>query len=98
MNWGGFIFFALTLLGIWGPTFVRGVNYIFLRPYFPVARYTYPAVILTMIVFCIGYLELARYAERGLRLPSWGKYLLFFLIFGWLAIWSTLSVVRYYYI
>jgi hypothetical protein len=98
LNLSLFVFFAFVLFGIWVPTFVRGVNYIILHPYFPVARYTYPAVIPTMLVFNIGYLELGRYGERWLRMPSWGKYLLFFVVFGGLAIWSILSIIRFYYV
>jgi hypothetical protein len=96
LNMGLLIFFFFTLLGVWGPSFVRGVNYIFLHPYFPVARYTYPVVILTMLVLNVGYLELAGYGERWLRMPSWGKYLLFLIFFGVLAIWSILSIIRFY--
>lgn len=98
LNYGLLLFFFLVLLGIWAPSFVRGVNYIFRRPYFPVARYAYPGVIPTMMVFNVGYLELARYGERWLRFPAWIKYLIFFIVFGGMALWSILSIFRYYYI
>jgi len=74
INWSTVVFLGLALLGIWGPSFVRGLNYIVYNPYFPVARYAYPSIIATMLLLTVGWAEFFRYGEKWVHLPPWVKY------------------------
>jgi len=74
INWSTVVFLGLGLLGIWGPSFVRGLNYIVYNPYFPVARYAYPSIIPTMLLLTVGWAEFFRYGEKWVHLPPWVKY------------------------
>lgn len=54
--------FCLVVVSLltWAITLMRGISYIALPGfYIPVARHAYPVVIPTMLVFCIGWLEIA---------------------------------------
>jgi hypothetical protein len=88
---------GLTLLAIWGMTFVRGANYLALpNPYYPVARYAYAAIIPTALLLSLGWWGILRTAGRRLRLPDWVNkrvYLVILIGFDLLAIFS---VLRYY--
>ncbi|MBN2549979.1 MAG: glycosyltransferase family 39 protein [Anaerolineales bacterium] len=56
------VVFCLMAVGLltWAITLMRGISYIALPGfYIPVARHAYPVVILTMLVLCIGWLEMA---------------------------------------
>ena len=93
---GVILLFGITLIGVWGPTLIRGVNFIVLRPYIPVARYAYPAIIPTMIVLCMGWWMMLRGLARVLHIPDRGIFVSYFFLFFTLVVWSILSIFRYY--
>lgn len=83
---------------VWGTTFVRGAVYLAIPSvYYPVARYAYTAIIPTVLVLCLGWLELAGMLERRLKLPAWlppGSLVVGLLLLDLLAIYS---IVQFYY-
>jgi hypothetical protein len=65
LPWGVVAFFGAAMLISWGMTLTRGIVYIALpNLYLPVARHSYPVIIPTMLLLCVGWLE----AAYGLRL------------------------------
>jgi hypothetical protein len=96
LPWNVLLFFSIVLFGIWGQTILRGTHSITDSIFIPGARYTYPAIIPTMLVLNVGWLELVRYPERWLRLPSVAKYVLHFLLFLGLDIAASSSIVKFY--
>jgi hypothetical protein len=96
INWSTVLFMGLVLLGIWGPSFVRGMNYIIYNPYFPVARYAYPCIIVTMLVLMVGWGEVFHLFKKRLRLPSWAPYGLALGFFFLLDVLALVTIANYY--
>jgi len=90
---------ALTLL--WGMALVRGAVYVFNRPFIPVARYAFPALIPTLLVLCLGWWQIAAGAGRLLHLPEkissrWPKAVYLALLLG-LDAYALFSIWTYYF-
>jgi hypothetical protein len=102
LPWGGLMLLGLAALGIWGLTYVRGTNYIFISAsvYYPVARYIYPAIIPTILIWVTGWIEFfrifKRLVERWVHPPFFLGYLIYLLFFIGLDIWSILSIQHFY--
>lgn len=72
LPWDIIALFAVLMLGIWAGTLSRGAIYLGItRLYLPVARNAYPAIIPTVTLLSIGWLELLTLPSF---LPSWRKY------------------------
>lgn len=89
-------FLGLAAAAVWGLTFVRGSNYLLVAPYYPVARYAYPAVIPTLLLLCSGWLEAARTFQARFRLPAWAGAGVVIAVFLVLDLLSVLSLQSYY--
>jgi hypothetical protein len=97
IHWELFLLLGLALLGIWVPAILRGIGSLFGWLYVPVARYASPAILPTILVLNIGWLESSRLLGRWLRVHPkvlLGVYLLFFVA---LDILSLLSIIHYFY-
>lgn len=90
-----YIFLLLVAALVWGFTFLRVANYILYRPYFPVARYTFPALIPVVSLILAGW-EGFFHGLRRLRLPEWVWPV--FVLVGIVAldIWGILSIAAFY--
>ena len=96
--WDVAFFLGTVAIVVWGSAMVRGLSSILQGSYFiPVARYAYPAIIPTMLLLNLGWLELVRGAEIYLKLPSKVSYLLLVLFFVVLNVISIFSIYRFYY-
>jgi len=96
MPWDILIFFAIVLLMAWGITWVRGAIYLFYFPFIPVARYAYPAVIPTMYVLNLGWLECLAALKRWFRLPQGSEVVVYILLMLVLDIISVVSIMQFY--
>ena len=66
LPWETIALLGLVLLGAWVPTLVRGAIYLSIpQVYLPVARYAFPAIIPTILILNLGWLELARWVQPG---------------------------------
>jgi hypothetical protein len=82
---------------IWGSALLRGVTSVIGGSYFfPVARYAYPAIIPTMLILNIGWLEITRWIEKFGKVKQ--KYQLWVLVavFILLDILSVYSIYKFY--
>jgi hypothetical protein len=98
--WDIIALFAILMVGTWAGTVSRGAIYLGVtRLYLPVARYAYPAIIPTVTLLSIGWLELLTLPNR---LPSWRKYhpqftiATWFLILVMIDLYSVVSILAYY--
>jgi hypothetical protein len=87
----------LPVLTIWGLTLARGVSS-YLGDHFivPVARYAYPAIIPTMLMIDVGWLEIGRLGNDHLKIPAKVVYALFICFLVGLNIISIYSILRFY--
>ncbi len=96
LPWDAFFFLSLSLVFLWGMTFIRGSTYLLTRIYTPVARYTYPAIIPTVLIMSTGWFTILATLEGRLRLPGWIKYVIYAGFFLALNAYSLLSIARFY--
>ena len=98
VSWEIVFLFGLTLLGVWGFSYVRGTIFIVLNPYFPTARSAYPAIIPTMFLLVTGWWGIITTLGDWLRISEWGKFTAYIIPFIFLATWSIISIMEYYMI
>jgi hypothetical protein len=96
LPWDVLIFFAIVLFAVWGMTWVRGSIYFFRIPFIPVARYAYPAIIPTMFVLNLGWLEVLEGLKRWFRLPQGTEIVVYIVLLLILNLVSIASVYLYY--
>ena len=97
LQWDLIFFFGVSLLFIWGLTIMRGSGSILDGRYLiPVARYAYPAIIPTMLILNLGWLELFYWIKRFIKIPSTVGFALFLLLFLGLDALSLLTIVKFY--
>jgi hypothetical protein len=97
LDWGLLLFLGLPIAIIWGLTVSRGV-YSYLGDHFivPVARYAYPAIIPTMLLIDVGWLEVGKLGNDYLRIPRKVFNPLIICFFIALNIISIYSIIRFY--
>jgi hypothetical protein len=90
IDWHILLFLSLAMVLVWGPTLVRGVPYIWLRIFIPVARYAYPVIIPTMLLLVSGL--------RAFWPSQVWKYVKFGLVIGlvWLNAVAIYSIWSFY--
>ena len=94
IRWDVVFFLGVSLIVVWGSTFLRGLTSTLDGPVFiPVARYAYPVIIPTMLIFNIGWLEIIGWFERYLKVPT---KVLFGLLIGFFVLLDVLSIYSIY--
>jgi hypothetical protein len=98
--WDIVVLMAFMLVVVWGGAISRGVLYLGNnRLYLPVARYAYPAIVPTIMVFCLGAFEIFSWMRKWRRISDaipniqmvvWLGFFLF------LDIYSIFSILTYY--
>ena len=97
INWELFFFLGVSMFVIWGAALLRGVtSYIGGGYFFPVARYAYPAILPTMLVLNVGWLEITSWVERYLRIPKNFQLVGIISIFILLDLLSLYTIFSYY--
>ncbi len=97
LPWDVFFLFTIALVCVWGPTLLRGLGESLPGTvYIPVARYAYPVIIPTVLIFVVGWLEILRQIEKRLRVPWSALASLYILLFIALDIHAILSLVSHY--
>lgn len=90
--WDVVFFLGIASLVLWGSTMIRGLSSVLGGNYFvPVARYAYPAIIPTMLLLNIGWLEVIRGLEKYLKLPlriSYALLVVFFFVLNGISLFS----------
>jgi hypothetical protein len=95
--WSVLLIMGVSLSGIWFGALIRGLSvFSAQRLWIPVARYAYPAVIPTLLVLSVGWLEVLRGVGRLVHLPEWGQIGLYFGLFFVLDVYSMVSIFTYF--
>jgi len=97
LPWEVLLLLGLALFGIWIPAIVRGIGSLFGWAFIPGARYAYPAILPTVLVLNVGWLEILRLLGRWLRAAPKVQYVVYFLFFLGLDAISILTITRFYY-
>ena len=74
---------------------VRGVFYLWFKPFIPSARYFNPVMMVIMIPLCAGWYEVLRLVKRWL--PTWVPGLIYIALFLGLDIYALASLISFYY-
>jgi hypothetical protein len=90
------ILLGIALVEIWGAAFLRGITPVKANVFIPGARYAYPAIIPTVMILSVGWLEIPRFLNRWIRVPVWVQLVLYFSFFIGLDLLSVLSIARFY--
>ncbi len=101
MPWPSTAFLLITLFLIWGSAFMRGITSTRLLSsltYISVARYAYPAIIPTVLILNLGWLEVSDQAHHWLKIPPKYLYGIYIAFFIGLDILSILSIYNFYYL
>lgn len=96
IDWEALGFLGMTLISVWGITWVRGSIYLFYRLYFPIARYAYPVIIPTMLILTVGLWEVLNRSSKKLHLPEWIPLSVYCAFFLFLDIYSLVSIHLFY--
>jgi hypothetical protein len=97
LPWEVLLLLGLTLLGIWIPAIIRGIGSLFGWALIPSARYAYPAILPTVLVLNVGWLEILRLLGRWLRMAPKVQHTAYLLFFTALDALSILTITRFYY-
>lgn len=90
------IFLLLSGLLIWGATLFRGIESLINTVFIPAARYAYPAIIPTILVFCCGWLTIGQILHSKFKIPSFFLSIAYILFFILVDIISIQSIVQFY--
>ncbi|UCD97438.1 MAG: hypothetical protein JSV42_10700, partial [Chloroflexota bacterium] len=97
IRWDIFLFLGFALLIVWGSAVLRGLPSVLDGSYFiPVARYAYPAIIPTMLILNIGWLEEISWIEKYIKIPKNVLLGILILCFVLLDMISIYSINQYY--
>ena len=96
LKWDIVILLGAALLEIWGAAFLRGITSIKGNVFIPGARYAYPAIIPTVMILSVGWLEIPHFLNRWIRIPIWVQLVSYFGFFIGLDLLSILSIARFY--
>jgi hypothetical protein len=66
------------------------------RLYLPISRYAFPAIIPTVILLCMGWVEIVRWSFQRFQLSPWAKYLVAGLVFVLLDVYALVSIISFY--
>jgi hypothetical protein len=97
LPWDVFLFLGVALAGVWGQTFLRGMDSLTYSWGIPVARYAYPAIIPTLLVLNVGWLEILRLLGKWLRMAPKIQFAVYLLFFVALDVFSLISIAHFYY-
>jgi hypothetical protein len=89
-------FLGLALVGVWGMATIRGVNSVFTDPFIPAARYAYPAIAPTVLLFVVGWREILKIIGERLHLPKCLQHAVYISFFVILNVVSIYSIYLYY--
>jgi hypothetical protein len=91
LSWHILGFLGIALLGVWGMAAIRGVSTVFSNVFIPAARYAYPVIVPTVMLFVVGWLEILIIIGERLKISQlfqYAVYISFLLLLNGLSIYS----------
>ena len=95
-DWHALAFIGLAVLGTWAAALSRGAGSLFGNLFIPGARYAYPVIAPTLLLFCAGWCAGLGWGVRRLRIAVWVQYLVYVALFVFLDGLGLFSILRYY--
>jgi hypothetical protein len=97
LPWPILIFLGLSLVLVWGSALVRGAIYSFEeRGFIPVARYAFPVIFPTILLWGVGCWTFARGIKSFIHLPDWWMTGVYGLAWAMLDVYALVSIVQFY--
>ena len=97
LPWDILFFLGISLVLIWASALMRGTGTLIDgRTFLPVARYTYPVIIPTMLVLNLGWLSLINETGNLLKIPKPLLISMLIVFFLLLDVVGLMSIVKYY--
>jgi len=92
------LFLLLVTILIWLPTLFRGTYWVFyFVPLVPYARYAYPAIIPTLLLFSAGMLRIMQWITARVGISKSSPVLIYQTFMGTLAVYAIFSFGGYFY-
>lgn len=91
------LFIGLALCGVWIPTIIRGVPTLFTRLFIPAARYSYPAIIPTSLLFVAGWWMVLKWIGRWIHLHQFGQSTIYIVGLIYLDLYALASLLKSFY-
>jgi hypothetical protein len=98
IQWDIITFMGIALFSIWFSAIIRGEYSLFWNVFIPGARYSYPAIVPTLLILCIGWFAILDQVIRWLRIPKYISYVIYFGSLIILNIVSLISIYDYFYV
>lgn len=99
LTWDVILVLGLALCGVWIPAAIRGAQEsFFIHPFIPGARYIYPSIIATLLVFDLGWLKLGQMVSKPVHASSKLQSATYILLFLSLDVIALLTLADYYYV
>ncbi|MBN2147187.1 MAG: DUF2142 domain-containing protein [Anaerolineales bacterium] len=92
LPWHGLVWLTIAAVVVWGVALGRGIGSLTGEVFIPGARYAYPAIVPTILLLAGGWWKMLRW----IRLPDWGRGLLYGGLFVALDVWAFVSIGRFY--
>lgn len=86
----------IALLDVWGMALTRGVSSLFSVLFIPAARYAYPVVVPTVLIFAAGWREIIRIVGERIHVPTKYQFGIYLGLFIFLNIVSIYSIMKFY--
>jgi hypothetical protein len=97
LPWEILLILVIGFLGVWIQVLVRGLGSMFGPTFIPYARYGAPAILPTILILCVGWLEILRMLGQWLHVGTKVQSMVYLLCFAGLDVLSFLSITNYYY-
>jgi len=95
--WGVLVLLGFALVGVWGASLTRAMIYLSIPHfYLPVARYVYPAIIPTVLVLSLGWVEVINWLLSWMRRPAAVRFVVYCSVFLGLDVLSVMSIVNFF--
>ena len=97
LPWPAILLLAVAGVSLWFPAFMRGIDSLVGVIFIPAARYAFPAIIPTLLLLCVGWMEILNIAACRFRIPVRILFMVYSLSFFGLDILALASLLKFYH-
>lgn len=96
LPWAALSFFLVAMVLVWGAALLRGIESLAGQVFIGSSRYAFPVMIPTLLLLCMGWLEIMTRIRTRLGLPLVATHIVFWVSFLGLDTLAWWSIWRYY--
>ncbi|HEX6303156.1 MAG TPA: hypothetical protein VFZ76_03135 [Anaerolineales bacterium] len=98
LPWTIIFLLGVVMAVVWAATILRGLSHLSVTWFWiPVARYGYPAIIPTLLILSVGWLEVLRLCGRILPVSRGRQFAIYLGLLLTLEVWSVVSIIKFYF-